>query len=687
MRTAHTFGWILLGVIAVLLSAFQAPAAPFEPGLTFTVPTRPGSSRPAPLVETAVDVEVNGIIARGQTRQAFVNPETFWVEGIYVFPLPDDAAIDSLQIRVGDRVITGEIQERIAAAQTYETARQQGKQASLLEQERPNVFRLSVANIPPGAEIAVEIGWQQRLAPEDGWFELTLPTVVAPRYVPPARAGLVDMRPDASVRAVPDAARIAPPYRRARDGKGQPVSFSVSIDAGASLQGLESRSHAIAVTRQETLYRVALKDGGVPSDRDFRLRWRPVSAHGAEPALYVERSEGESFVLGVLTPPAPDRASAAARRPREIIFVVDRSGSMHGSSIDQAKAAMDFALGRLTPADSFNVIAFDDFTAALFRRPMPADQNTVAFARGFVAALEADGGTEMAPALGLALNGATDPDRLRQVVFLTDGAVGNEEGLFRLVERDLGDIRLFTIGLGAAPNGWFMRKAAELGRGVYVSIDDLDAVEGEMRRLFTRLEQPVLTGIGVARTGDPAAEFFPAVVPDLYAGEPIAFVARVAAAGGTVTLEGDGGWRRSIELDDAKPAAGIAKMWARAKVEALNDSARRGADPDRIRTAVVALALKHGIATRHTSFVAVDENPARPASEPLASAEVPLNLPAGWSEEKVLGQGWAHARQTSFQPIAGPQTATPFLIHVMTAAAFGLLAMVVLLIGCRRAPA
>ncbi len=686
MRAAHTFGWILLGVIVVLLSAFQAPATPFEPGLTFTLPAHPGHSRTAPLVATATDVEVNGIVARGVTRQTFVNPDSFWVEGIYVFPLPDEAAIDRLLIRVDDRLIKGEVKERGDAARTYAAARKAGKRASLLDHDRPNLFRLSVANIPPGAEIAVEIGWQLRLKPDVGWFDLSLPTVVAPRYVP-GGAGLVTMGPSDDARAVPDAGRIVPAYRRTQDGKGQPATFSVSIDAGTQLEGLESGSHAVVVTHQATQYRVELKDGGVPSDRDFRLRWRPVAAHGAAPSLYVERVGQESFVLGTLIPPAPEKTDPDNRRPREIIFVVDRSGSMHGPSIDQAKAALLFALDRLTPADAFNVIAFDDNATVLFRAPVPADPEAVNFARGFVAGLEADGGTEMAPALQFALNGGTDPDRLRQVVFLTDGAVGNEEGLFRMVERDLGDVRLFTIGLGSAPNGWFMRKAAELGRGVYVSIGDLGAVEQEMRRLFTRLEQPVLTGVGVAKAGEPAAEIFPPVVPDLYAGEPVSFVARFTAPGGTVTLEADGGWRRTIDLAAAKPAAGIAKLWARAKIEALNDSARRGANPDRIRSAVVSLALRHGLASRHTSFVAVDADPARPATAPLATAEVPLNLPSGWSEEKLLGGSPRMPAPVMLMPIAGPQTSTPFLVHAATAVAFAGLALVVLAIARRRAPA
>ena len=686
MRAAQTLGWIFFGVIAVLLSAFQAPAAPFEPGLTFTLPARPGSSRPAPMVATAVDVTVKGIVARGLTSQTFVNPDSFWVEGVYVFPLPDDVAVDHLLIRVDDRLIKGTVKERDEAARVYAEAKQAGRHASLLDQDRPNLFRLAVANIPPGAEIAVEIGWQLRLKPEDGSFSLSLPTVVAPRYIP-GGAGLVGLRAADAARAVPDADRVVPPYRRARDGKGLPVSFSVSIDTGTALEGLESTSHPIAVTRQSTRYRVTLKNGGVPADRDFRLRWRPVATGVAVPSLFLEQVGDEVFVLGMITPPKPAKTDTAARRPREIIFVIDRSGSMHGPSIDQAKAAVVFALARLTPADSFNVIAFDDFTTSLFRAPVTADPQTLAFARGFIAGIEADGGTEMAPALQLAMNGGTDPDRLRQVVFPTDGAVGNEEALFRMVERDIGDVRLFTVGLGSAPNGWFMRKAAELRRGRHVSIGDLGVVEQEMRRLFVRLEQPVLTGVGVEKADEPAAEIFPPVVPDLYAGEPVVFVARFQAADGIVSLSSDEGWRRGLDLAKATPADGIAKLWARAKVEALEDSARRGADPEVIKAAVVSLALRHGLTSRHTSFVAVDDKPSRPAAEPLATAEVPLNLPAGWSEEKVLGGPQPGMVPAMFVPVTGPQTATPFTVHVATALAFAGLALVVLTIARRRAPA
>lgn len=686
MRAAHTLGWILFGVLAILLSAFKAPAAPLEHGLVLTVPSHPGQSRQAPLVATTVEVSVTGVIARGETRQTFVNPEAFWVEGIYIFPLPDDAAIDRLLIHVDDRVIRGSVKERAEAARVYDKAKQAGQRASLLDQERANIFRLSVANIPPGAEVAVEIGWQKRLVPDDGWFSLALPTVVAPRYIP-GGPQLVGLGSDDDARAVPDAQRITPPYRRTVTDTDLPVSFTISLDAGARLTALESASHEIAVTRQEDRYRVSLKDGGVPSDRDFHLRWQPAAGQGAETALFVERHGNHSYVLGMLTPPAADADPGGPMRPREVIFVVDKSGSMHGTSMEQAKAALQFALGRLTPAESFNVILFDDTTTGVFRRPVAAEPEAVALARGYIAATKAEGSTEMAPALSLALNGSTDPDRLRQVVFLTDGAVGNEDGLFRMVERDLGDVRLFTVGLGSAPNGWFMRKAAELGRGAHISIADLGAVEEKMRRLFTKLERPVLTGVGVAKPDEPAAELFPPVIPDLYAGEPIAFVARFQSSDGHVMLDADDGWRRSIDLADAVPAQGIAKLWARAKIEALGDSERRGADPDRIKRAIVALALEHGLASRHTSFVAVDEEPVRPAGKPLASVEVPANLPAGWSADHVFGEARLLAMPARAMPLSGPQTATPFALHLLTAVAFSMLALVVLAIARRRVPA
>ena len=439
------------------------------------------------------------------------------------------------------------------------------------------------------------------------------------------------------------------------------------------LEGLESASHAIAVTRQETRYRVVLKDGGVPSDRDFRLRWQPVAdGRRAVPALFVERSGERDLRAGHADAAgSPENGTTAQPAPaRDHLRRSTGPGRWTGRRSTRPRRRCRFALDRLTPADTFNVIAFDDQTTSLFRAPgagRPGDGGLRARLRR-----RHGGGRRHRDGAGAAARAErrTDPDRLRQVVFLTDGAVGNEEGPVPHGRARSRRCQAVHRRPGRAPNGWFMRKAAELGRGAYVAIDDLGVVEQEMRRLFARLEQPVLTGVEVAKADEPAAEIFPPVIPDLYAGEPVAFVARftdppTAPSCWTPTAAGVA----AFDLADARnPAAGH-----RQAVGARQDrsperqrAARRRSRPDqgggrRAGAASTAWPRATPASSRSTT--------SRPGRRPpLATAEVPLNLPAGWSEEKVLAAGRMRAHAATSQPIAGPQTATPFLVHVATAA-------------------
>ena len=686
MRAVQTIGWILAGVVAILVYALPVPAQSLNTGLKLLLPDRPGARRDAPLVASHADIAIAGVIARGTVRQSFVNPDNFWVEGIYVFPLPDDAAVDSLIIRVDDREIRGEIREREQAQREYAQARRSGRQASLLEQERTNIFTVSVANIPPDGEVSVEIGWQQTLAPKDGLFALMIPTLVAPRYIPPRVPALVGGPRDPDPRDVPDWPRITPRYQGQDDAAAPTVSFAVTLDAGAPVVDLKSASHEIEITETGTAYSVRLASGAVPADRDFRLQWRPVATDGAAPALFVEETEEGRYLLAAVTPPARQTAPKVSQRPREIIFVLDKSGSMHGPSIEQARQSLRFALDRLTPSDTFNLIVFDERAQILFSQPEPARAGTVGFAKRYIDGIEADGGTEMEPALRYALAGATNPDRMRQVVFITDGDVGNEEGLFQVIQREIGDVRLFTVGIGSAPNGWFMRKAAELGRGTYTYVSNLEEVGDRMRALIAKLEAPVVTGIEVSVDGAPASDMYPPIVPDLYAGSPVFFVTRLESRAERILITADGGWRAEIDIDAARATEGVAKLWARRKVEALQDAGRRGIDSETVRKAILEVALKHGLATRHTSFVAVDPEVVRPSDALVLRQEVPLALPEGWSEEKVLGHNLL-APATLRRTIYGPDTASPMMVHLLTGLSFAMLGIVVVLIARRRTAA
>ena len=464
-------------LLASLISALAATAAgaesaPVPPGRVtegalFWRTPESQALVPAPLLGTDVHMVVTGIVGRARVRQEFTNPGSAWTEGIYVFPLPEDAAVDHLRMRIGERVIEGVIKERAAAKAQYEGAKRAGQRASLVEQERPNIFTTSVANVPPGAAITVEIEYQHAIRYDSGQFRLRFPMVVGPRYIPgtpaPPSSGGEGWAPDTD--QVPDALRITPPVAHPSRGPLNPVSLVIELDPGAPPARLESSYHEIQTTPLAGgRYRIELARGTVPADRDFELMWQPHAEAAPLANLFTERKGGETFAILMVTPPAPD-ALDVARLPREVIFVIDNSGSMHGASIDQAKAALKMALGRLRPTDSFNVIRFNHTTDALFSDARAATPQNLALADRYVSRLHADGGTEMLPALQLALDGHEHPGRLRQVIFLTDGSVGNEAQLFAAIHERLGDNRLFTIGIGSAPNSHFMREAARLGRG------------------------------------------------------------------------------------------------------------------------------------------------------------------------------------------------------------------------------
>lgn len=620
-----------------------------------------GGLLPAPRIDTDARIEVSGIAARVRMVQRFRNEEDSWVEGVYVFPLPDRAAVDHLRMRIGERLIEGEIRERTAAKREYEQARSEGRRAGLVEQERPNLFTASVANIAPGETIEIEIEYQETVAYRDGAFSLRLPLTLTPRYIPGAppsgQGNTVDRRGSgwsADTGEVPDASRVTPPMiAGAADHR---LRLAAVIDAGVPLAAVKSRYHPVSVTppgggpggagagaEVSHRYEITLADGDVPLDHDFELVWRPAASGEPLAAVFRDRRAGEEYLLAMLLPPDAEAVSARAVPPRELILVIDASGSMHGNSIEQARIALRQALVRLRPEDRFNVIQFNSIALQLFPRPQPASPEAVRRAIAHVERLTAQGGTEMGPALVAALAGAPPEGMLRQVIFVTDGSVGNEASLFRLIEERLGAGRLFTVGIGSAPNGWFMRKAAETGRGSYTLVGARHEVRERMESLFRRLETPVLTDVELYWPDGTSPAVYPAIPPDLYAGEPVVLSAKLdtpLSEGALLAFTGSRAgarWYREIPLDGRPSYDGVSVLWARARIEALQDSLRAGADADEVRGEIVAVALGHHVVSPHTSLVAVDKTPARPAGEPLTSRNVPNLMAHGQSAEAIFG--------------------------------------------------
>ncbi|MEM9115338.1 MAG: VIT domain-containing protein [Myxococcota bacterium] len=563
-----------------------------------------GSARGLAAHDVRVDVVLRGFVAETRVRQTFRNPTEVWLEASYVHPLPESGAVEALKLRIGDRRIEGQIKEKSEARRVYARARARGQAASLLEQIRANLFRTKVANVPPQGEVEVELVIRELLLFADGAFSYRYPIPVTPRFNPTS----------------------SPPSE-------QPTSWALgSVGAGPRIRvdfepGLPpawtTASHALAATDR------GLEVVEPSSAQDFVLRWAPAVSDASVAMGFREVFQGQTYAAMMVVPPAPERQQA---RAREIVFVIDTSGSMGGPSILQAKRALQLALSRLRPEDCFDVVRFAADAEAMFgtcrsgRRPM-VDQ-----AQNWVSRLSAGGGTHMAPALRLAMgSGPKEAERLKQIVFITDGAVGNEPELLAQIRRELGSARLFTVGIGAAPNAAFMRDAARFGRGRFSFIGDLAEVEARMSELLVRLEKPALTSLSVD-WGVSNPDQVPAQVPDVYAGDPMLLVARLSGDVDAVQVRSEDGWSKRILL---APGPGLHRLWARRRTEGLLDEISMGGARAALQAEVLRLGLTHEIVTPYTSFVAVEQRQLRPNGAPLRARTVPTpttgQLPRGGS--------------------------------------------------------
>jgi Ca-activated chloride channel family protein len=664
----------------------QADGDAIVAGTLMLHPRRGGAEQPAVRLGTHIEVEVSGLIARTRVVQAFRNTGPDWVSATYLYPLPSDGAVDSLKLVIGQRVIVGEIRRRAEAAEIYRHAEAQGQRAALVEEQRPNMFTNRIANIAPGETVLIEIQYQAPVMVRGGDYSLRLPLVVGERYTP-ARA-VADAAGAADARAV--GAPIADPA----NGPLNPVSIEIHLRPGFPIANLISPYHRIVAEADPAGGRVVrLADGDVPADRDFELSWRSAAAD-ATLGLFRERVGNQDYLMAMLTPPVDDRRHPTP--PRELVFVIDNSGSMAGDSMEQAKASLLHALATLTPADRFNVIRFDDTMTQLFEAPVAATPDQVALAERFTRSLTANGGTEMLPAMRAALVDPTPADaRLRQLVFMTDGEISNEAEMIAALGQARGRSRVFMIGIGSAPNDHLMSRMAEIGRGSYVHIGSSDEVNARMTDLLDRLTRPAVTDVE-ARIVGAAAEITPVQLPDLYAGEPLVMLARGAALGGTLEISGRIGgapWHRSVPLAEAVPGPGVGRLWARRRIGEIEVAATLGTMPaPAAADAIAGLGLEFSLVSRETSLVAVDRTPARPPGARLTQEELPLNLPHGWDFNRLFGEqaaastGGAALPADAAEPLELPQTGTDASATMRAGAALILLALAGLAM-LRRRPA
>jgi Ca-activated chloride channel family protein len=501
----------------------------------------------------------------------------------------------------------------------------------------------------------VQIEYQEAVRLDHGKFELRVPLVVGPRYIPGGDAQMLSVSSEAvpTVTPVADAEALSPPVLHPKYGKINPVSISVRLKSGVALSAVESLYHHVDIHRPDASTAELTLDRDAPADRDFVLDWTLKADAAPQASLFRETLGDKSYYFAMVVPPTG--VPAPQHQAREAIFVIDNSGSMAGESMKQAKAALLKALSKLQAGDTFNVVRFDDTLDVLFKDAVPATPANVGIATRFVSKLDANGGTEILAALKAALvdSHATDKTRLRQVVFLTDGDVGNEDQVLAEIGHSLGRSRLFTIGIGSAPNSFLMEHIATEGRGTFTHIGSENEVEQKVGELFNKLEAPVMTDLKVSTDGV-VLETWPNPLPDLYAGEPVVLTTMTSARSGKVNLTGRIGqkpWSTSLELASASEGHGVSKIWARDKISAIEATRYAGAKEGDVDAQVLTVALDHHLVSRVTSLVAIDVTPSRPTGADLETQELPTNLPHGWNFQKVFGEDPNHPSiQTMIEP-------------------------------------
>jgi Ca-activated chloride channel family protein len=580
-----------------------------------------------PLKSTSAEVKIAGVIASVNIEQVYMNQGSTTLEAIYIFPASTRAAIHAMKMTVGYRVVEAEIKKRAEAQKIYSKARKKGQTASLLEQQRPNVFQMSVANILPGDEIRVEISYTELMVPEQGIYEFVYPAVVGPRYcnTPESEASEQDLW-------------VENPHLRQDEPAPYDFDIGVRISSGIPISNLLSPSHDIDVQYSgEREAEVSLRRGLNGGNRDFVLRYS-LAGQAIDAGLITYEGEEENFFLAMIEPPA--RVAPKQIVPREYIFILDVSGSMNGFPLDVSKRLIKDILNKLDDADSFNVLLFAGSSEILSERSLVATNKNVKRAVDWIDLQRGGGGTELVPALERSLALPKEPGTSRIVVVATDGYVMVEKRAFDIVRDNLGKANLFAFGIGTSVNRALIEGLAHAGMGESFVVTDEREATKKAHSFIDYVSSPVLQGVECELQGFGAYDVEPVRVPDLFASRPIVLFGKFRGEPkGTIRIKGHaafGTWSREIDVaegEHSKENKALKYLWARHRIRRLADMSRLGENDDR-KKEVTDLGLKYHLMTDYTSFVAVDTE-IRADGKKKRKVRQPLPLPQGVSDLAV----------------------------------------------------
>lgn len=606
------------------------------------VQSEDGEKQIFPLKHTDVKAKIAGNVSRVEVTQTFENPFKEPLEAVYVFPLPDQAAVDDMEIKIGDRIIKGDIKKREEAKEIYERARQEGKTAGLLEQERDNIFTQSLANIKPGEQIDVTIRYTDSLKFEGGDYEFVFPMVVGPRYIPGTP---IDDSGDST--SVPDASRITPPVLKPGTRSRHDIGVTVEIDAGVPVSEVRSPSHQIRTQSNGQLIRVQLGGEDTIPNKDLILRYRVATNQTQATVLTQSDQKGGHFAV-YLIPAIEYRTSEIV--PKDVVFLMDTSGSQSGDPLIKSQELMRRFINGLNPNDTFTIIDFANTTTQLSPAPLPNTPQNRAKAIAYIDNLDANGGTELLNGIQTVLNfPAAQSGRLRSIVLLTDGYIGNEVEVIASVQKQLkpGN-RLYSFGVGSSVNRFLLDRLAEVGRGTSQVIRQ-DEPTGEVaEKFFRQINNPVLTNIKVDWIGRPAEvgntqpQIYPASPPDLFANQPLVLFGRQEYRNpGTLRITGTaaGGKRyeKTLNLNfDSTGNPAVAQLWGRARIKDLMNQMFGGETKTGVE-AVTDTALVYRLLSQYTAFVAVSDEVRVNPDGTRQRVQVPVELPQGVSYEGIFG--------------------------------------------------
>ena len=612
--------------------AVPVPVGEDRPGCGAMLAKLPKKDKkiPLPLKHTDVKGQISGYIATVDVTQQFHNPYDQKIEAVYVFPLPQNAAINEFIMTIGERRIRGIIRERKEAEEIYREARRQGYVASLLTQERPNIFTQKLANIEPVKNIDINIKYFNTLAYVDGWYEFVFPMVVGPRFNPPGYTDGVGAV--ARGKAGISGQKTEVQYLKPGERSGHDIAVTVDVDAGVVIEEVACTSHVITKTFA-TPEKLTVKLSSLDSipNKDFVLRYK-VAGKTVKSALVTHHDKRGGFFTLMLYP--PESLSYLKRAPMEMIFVLDCSGSMSGKPIAKAKQAITRALRKLQPNDTFQIIRFSNNASQLGPHPIPATPANIRKGLNYVESLHGSGGTMMIEGIKAALDFAHDPHRFRLVSFMTDGYIGNEVEILAAVHQRLGASRIFSFGVGSSVNRYLLDRMAKLGKGAVAYIG-LDESAGDVVDLFyERISHPALTDITIDWGNMQVTDVYPHRIRDLFVGRPLILTGRFKGQRSTtIRVSGKVGDLRQeiaigVNLDDsAVTHPGIACVWARKKIETLANQATYDNNPD-LPQEIKQVALEYGLMSAYTAFIAVDSS-RQTAGDHGISVAVPVPVPDG----------------------------------------------------------